>query len=143
MKTKIILLIFIASVIIELIIMPFRGINLWNVSGVILSMLFGFTLYFFWTMFCLKKYLNRLNVSRILIPILIGFLIIQLPVRIYDFQGTLCSLPDCVCHFLGILFGYITYRKLQKWKWAFFITGIIICLLLFVWLIKENYFLNV
>jgi thiol-disulfide isomerase/thioredoxin len=133
MKTKkVIFLIFTVSILIELLITPFRGIMLTDSTcGIILSLLLGFIFAFFWTAFCLKKYDKILRPLRIFILVLAGLSCLHVPVRILDFSGTLGTLPDFLFHLLGALLGYIAHTKSNRIRMIIFVAGLIPCLFMF------------
>ncbi len=79
-------------------------------GGFPISSLIGFIAFFFLTMFCLERYKSKLSVWIILFAILLGHWVLELPLRVLDFNGSLISLPDSIVHSLGILFGYLYWR---------------------------------
>jgi hypothetical protein len=120
------------SLLISILVMPLRGIMLCNnIPGVTLSSLLGFILYFFFSILCLKKYIKIFSSKNILIVILLGICIFQLPMRIIDFNETLISLPDFLLHILGILGGYFAFNRPFRTKCCVFSAGLIVCLLMF------------
>ena len=75
------------------------------------SSLVGFIAYFLLTNYFIYRFKSKLKDFWIVITILSGLCILQLPSHIFDFQSTLISLPDFLIHCLGILFGFIYYKS--------------------------------
>ncbi len=84
---------------------PLRGYANFQTSSLI-----GFIAYFFLTSVCLKKFKSKLATWQILIGVIIGLWILQLPMRIIYFEATLISLPDSLIHTLGIICGFLCWR---------------------------------
>ncbi len=99
---KVILTIFLASLLLMFLISPLRGY-----VNHMTSSLVGFIAYFLLTIYFIAKFRSRLKESWIVIAILTGLCILQLPVRIFDFHATLITLPDFLMHILGIFVGFI------------------------------------
>jgi len=133
------------SVLIGLLITPLRGVMLYDKTpGVNLCSLLGFTFYFLFTLFCLKKYQVCLSSTSIFIAVLLGASIFQLPLRIINFEGTLISLPDYILHLLGIVLGYFSYKQSLTIKCCVFSIGFGLCVFMYfkgynMWLHKINF----
>ena len=121
---KIPIAIVIASIFVSLIICPFRAINL-GFDSVYISSFVGFFGYFAFTYFACRMYEKVLRPSLIFEMILLGILIVQVPIRIISPIGTLATLPDFIIHLLGIIFGYLFYRKKMSLKVAI-IAGLLV-----------------
>jgi thiol-disulfide isomerase/thioredoxin len=104
-KFKPILLILAISCGLELLISPLRGYANFQTSSLV-----GFVAYFLLTIYLISKFKPLLNDWWIAIIILLGFLILQGPIRVMAFNETLISLPDVAFHLLGIVIGYIYYK---------------------------------
>ncbi len=121
---KIPIAIVIASIFVTAIISPLRGIDL-GFDPVYMSSFVGFFGYFAFTYFACKMYEKVLRPSLIFKMVLLGILIVQVPIRIISPIGTLATLPDFIIHVLGIIFGYLFYRKKMSLKVAI-IAGLLI-----------------
>ncbi|QKJ29090.1 TlpA family protein disulfide reductase [Mucilaginibacter mali] len=93
--------------ILELSTYPFRG----YFGGMQASTLCGFAICLIATFLLIRKDRENTEPWLIALYILIGVSVIQLPVRIYDFTGTLISLPDYLAHVLGVVVGLLLYHR--------------------------------
>jgi len=109
MTNKPFLKIFLLSVLLHIIVIPFRG----GWAGIDYSSIVGFITYFFLAMFCLEKYKKTLPTWKILLALFSGRCFIDSPVIIYYFLGETWSLPEFLLHALGIICGFL-YRRLKK-----------------------------
>jgi thiol-disulfide isomerase/thioredoxin len=105
-KNKVSITIFFFSLLLMLLISPLRGY-----VSIMSSSLVGFIAYFILTNYFLHKFKSQLKEVWIVIVILAGLSILQLPNRILDFQSTMISLPDFLIHCLGILIGFLYYKS--------------------------------
>ena len=103
---KVILTIFLFSLLLMLLISPLRGYVSLKASSLV-----GFIAYFVLTNYFINKYKSQLKEIRIVITILAGLCFLQLPSHTLDYQATLVSLPDFLIHILGVLIGFIYYRS--------------------------------
>lgn len=115
---------FYLSLIIELLVFPLRGIS------IILCSLVSFILFFFYTFYCLKKY-SWLDAKKCLCVILLGCLLLTLPIRIFNFEKTLITLPDSIFHLLGIISGFLFYISKGARRVFVLLISIIVCILFF------------
>ncbi|HQU82600.1 MAG TPA: TlpA disulfide reductase family protein [Pyrinomonadaceae bacterium] len=88
-------------------------LRVYEFGSLLLSSSIGFTLYFLLTISFLKIPQFKLSALKIILAIVTGLFLIQIPARIYDFSGTLSTLPDFLLHFLGIICGFF-YWSLKK-----------------------------
>lgn len=104
-------LIFLLSFVVYWMTAVIRGgyITIGGVTGFPLSMLTGSALYFIFTIFLLYKFEGRAKRSGILLSILLGCLIMEIPIRIIGFKSSLVSLPDILFKAGAILSGYSVY----------------------------------
>ncbi|MCX6313823.1 MAG: TlpA disulfide reductase family protein [Sphingobacteriales bacterium] len=111
---KVLLCILITSLSLCLMILlsPIRSI------GINISILTGFFAYFFFTILILNKFSRILKLPIIFLCLLLGLSMIEIPMRIKDFQATLLTLPDFIFHILGIVNGYIFYRFKGFVRWG-------------------------
>ena len=103
--------VFFASVVLS-VINCFLGsgyIYIGSLHGFKLSILSALILYLVFTFIVLKKS-KQSNISWLLLVILLGCLILDLPVHILDFKNTLMSLLDLPCRWLAIIVAYFCYR---------------------------------
>lgn len=96
----------VCALLIDISISPIRGYG-----SIQASTLAGFIIFLFSTYYFLKKYNSELKPLLIVLYFTIGFSIINLPIRIFNFKGTLLSFPDTLIHLLGIVAGYFLYER--------------------------------
>lgn len=126
---------FCISIIIFLLITPIRAIKpIYNLNALHISSFIGFILYFGFTHYTCKRYNADIKPLYTFLAILTGFLIMQIPVRIFNFEDTLITLPEAIIHITGIILGYIGYtKKIRIWK-----TIIIALFFLSIWVLKYS-----
>lgn len=107
MKIRTFLVIFILSFIFFVILTPLRSSAF---GGFPVSSLVGFVVMTYVTMFCLNRYKEKLSSGVIIVALLAGHSLVELPTRIIDFQGPLVSFPDFVVRTLGIVCGAIYWQ---------------------------------
>jgi len=121
-----ILTIFLFSLLLMLLVAPLRGY-----VNVMSSSLVGFIAYFLLTNYFIYKFKSKLKDLWIVLAILSGLCILQVPSHIFDFQATLISLPDFLIHCLGILIGFIYYKS--KKIIGITVTALALCFVLYVY----------
>lgn len=140
MRIKRAMLFMMTSVLLTLLITPLRGYG-YGMKG---SSLVGFTLYFIFTVWGIRKSAHSLSSVQITLAIIAGLFLIQLPIRLRFFSSSLVSFPDFVLHFLGILFGF-TFAKLPNLqRWLTTSLGFSLAIFMFfrgydLWLHRLNY----
>jgi thiol-disulfide isomerase/thioredoxin len=110
MKAKYFFFIIIFSCLTNIAIAPLRLYDLGGFRG---SSLVGFIVFFYLTIFCFKKFGQKLTVWQLLIALMIGRWFLDLPLRITRFESSLISLPELLLHTLGIICGFF-YWQLKK-----------------------------
>ncbi|MCW5959993.1 MAG: redoxin family protein [Pyrinomonadaceae bacterium] len=128
------------SFFLTLLISPVRS----GMLGIRYSLLVGFIFFFYLTIFCLKKYNLKLFDWHILIALTIGLWIIQLPIRIFNFEQTLISLPDVIMHTLAIICGYFYWQLKNPYKFLSAFFGCLLATFMFfqgydLWIHKLNF----
>jgi len=118
---------------------PVRGF-----AGVEYSLVLGFTLYFFLTHYCLKKSQGQMAASGVLLSLVCGLWLIQLPLRVVYFSTTLTTLPDAIFHTLGILFGFLRWQLKKPFNLLTTLLGGTLAVLMFfqgygMWFHKLNF----
>lgn len=98
-RNKVLLLSFILAIMIELITAVLRGY-----VHIFASSVTGFLLYSFMIFFVGRRHVNK--TYSCVAGAILGILILQLPIRVYDFKSTLLTFPDFIFHLLGVLIGY-------------------------------------
>jgi len=126
-QIKKLLAIFIASTLVTVIITPLRGIDL-GINATIFSSFAGLIGYFIFTNYICKHYGRKIPPKYILLAILLGISVLQVPIRIIDLRGTIWSLPDFLVHLSGIIGGYIYYKNRWTLKKAIIYITAIYCL---------------
>ena len=99
------------SILLSVLVIPLRGgyVSIASITGFPLSAIVGFILYALLTVYFLKKFKGE-SIGYILLCILLGCLILSIPIRLMDFEGTLISLLEEIIHILGVLSGYLIYK---------------------------------
>lgn len=121
--------VFALSVLTYFLIMPFRLFPVFN--ALYLSAPLGLCLYFVLTYYCIKRASPTLSPATTAIIITVAFLIFQVPVRVFDFRGTLFTLPEAFIHLMGIVLGILCYARKISFKAAVVIAIIPCCVLWF------------
>lgn len=108
------------------------------------SSLAGFILYFLITVYCIKKFRSRISDYLILFALFFGICLLQISIRIDDFQNTLISLPDFIIHCLGILCGFIYIKTKPIIGVSVTVAGLVFSLYMFftgydLWIHKVNF----
>lgn len=138
-KFRIFLVGFFASLILEVVISPIRGFIGLGVSSVA-----GFLFFFGLLIFLASVYSSSQYRLLITFSVVAGLLAVHLPVRIKDFNGTLVSLPDFLCHFLGIITGYLFLVIRKPFRLMPAIIGLLFAVFMLVkgydrWLFRLNF----
>ncbi len=94
------------------------------------SSLVGFIAYFLLTNYFIYRFKSKFKDFWIVLAILSGLCILQIPNRIIDFQPTLGTLPDFLIHCLGILIGFIYYKSNKLIGVA--VTALALCFVLYM-----------
>lgn len=111
-RTVVMLAAFFASIVVFLLVTPIRLLETTeHFSPLYISSPVGMFLYLALVYYICKKNRDIIRPSRVLFIILLGFLLIQSPARIFDFKASLCTLPEAVIHMFGMLLGYLCYKK--------------------------------
>lgn len=139
MKIKLFLLIALLSLILVFLTAPLRSYVNFQTSSLV-----GYILFFALTLFCINKYREKIPEYLILLALLLGLFILELPLRFSNFEQTLVSLPDFIIHFLGVVVGYIfmkTKRLIGITITFLVLTGVIYMFFsgYGLWLNKLNY----
>lgn len=102
---------FFLSLVLYLVTAPLRGgyVTVLGLTGLPLSTLVGFILYFLFTFFLLHKFEGKTKKYVVLLAILLGCILLELPVRILRFQSSLGSLPDIVFKIVAISAAFLFY----------------------------------
>ena len=82
----------------------------------------GYILYYILSYQLCKRYNVSIRPWITLTIILCTFILIQLPVRLFDFRWSAITLPEQFIHLLGIISGYLSFQKHIK-KWVIIILG--------------------
>ncbi len=126
-------MIILISLLIFFIIMPVRMIYPTETfNPITLSTLLGFVLYYIATYFLCEKNQKRIKLKKVLILMLFGFLLLQLPLRIISFEDTFVTFPDFLVSLFGLLMGYLSFIK-QKIGRYLFTAGILVCVFMWFW----------
>ena len=120
---KKILAINIASISIFILCTPLRALPLGeHFNALYISTPVGYILYYILSYQLCKRYNVSIRPCITLTIILCTFILIQLPVRLFDFRWSAITLPEQFIHLLGIISGYLSFQKHIK-KWVIIILG--------------------
>jgi thiol-disulfide isomerase/thioredoxin len=97
---KILLLSFLLSLLVS----PLRAFD-FGYSGIA-----GFVVYFFFSIFCLRRYRAKASAFYIIMALVAGLWLMEAPMRLFWFNKTLGSLPDILIKTCGIPCGYFYWR---------------------------------
>lgn len=111
------------SLLIELITAPLRGYVNFLVAGIV-----AFALFAVYTSVMLYR-CKSIKPVVIIAAILLGWAVINLPLRILYWQIGLISLPEGMMHLLGILSGYLFWKFNKIGKVCYVILSIVLCFL--------------
>ena len=139
MKLKLYILVFLSSIILECLLGLVRGYATFMISSLV-----GFLLYFALTVFFVRKLRSNAPDYMILLAIMLGLCIIEVPIRIFSWNQTLVSLPDFIDHFLGVMLGFMFIKSKPLLGISLAITGLAITIFMFysgydLWLHKLNF----
>ena len=109
-----------------------------------ISSLVGFILYFLLTVYSIKKVKPKTKDFIILLALVFGLFILEIPIRISSWENTLVSLPDFILHFFGIIAGYIFTKTKIFIGIGVAITGLAVAIFMFfsgynLWLNRISY----
>lgn len=130
--------IFISAALLETLIFPLRGLYLptYPYLGHQVCLFMGAILFFLLTVYMLHKYKNRIKPSYVIILLLIGSCIFELPNDIYLYirYGYLtASLPQLLLRWIGIIGGLIYCRMEKKQQKIFLLFCGILVIFLALW----------
>lgn len=91
-------------------------------SNIQISSLAAFFIYYITTYLIIKRN-ERINSMYLLLAMLIGASLLQLPHRILDFDSTISTLLDYLISILGVVFGYVTFMIKRKRLLLIFISS--------------------
>lgn len=122
---KRILIVILISTLLELAVCPSR------LLGYGASSMIGFIAFFLMYLFLEKKFRPYFSPGKIAIYMLIGYLLMDMPVRLPHIKATLCSLPDVLLQMSGIIGGYVACKFFPQIKYIPFFLGLAICVYMF------------
>ena len=123
-QTKRLILLFFISLVLDIALSPLRGYASFMVSSII-----SFIAFFLLVWFYCRRW-KDVKPWRILLAVLLGWCVINWPVRIFSFQSSLVSFPDAWMHVLGMLSGYLFYVGGRVWKWVVVACGVALCVMI-------------
>lgn len=112
-SSKIFIRIALVFVLISLLIAPLRSgfISIGSITGFQISSIVGFVIIYVISFWVLNKFKDKLSVGLIILSIIVGISVINIPIRIIDFSGSLVSLLEYFIHLLAILLAFICYKS--------------------------------
>ena len=139
MKVKPFLLVVALSFLVECLTGILRGYASFMVSSLV-----GYILYFFLTIYLIKKIQSVTHDVLILLALFLGLSIIEIPIRVLSWESTMVSLPDAIMHYSGIIIGYVFLKTKPNIGRGITIIGLVSVLFMFfsgydLWLNKLNY----
>lgn len=123
-RASIILLYLIVSILIA----PIRS---FGNTGVKISTIVGFVLYFSLTAIFIKRDLFKISPSILLAMGLIGISVINLPFHVIHFKATLGTLVEYIVHLGAVLAGYY-YMRINKLSHRVIFSGISVSIVAFI-----------
>lgn len=104
--------IFATGLVLSIVISPLRSgfVNIFGLTGFPLSAIVGFLIYFFMTIYFLKKHQKKLSNSRVVLSFALGISLISLTIDIYHFPYTLASLLETLIQLSSVFFAWLVYR---------------------------------
>lgn len=137
-KKKLFVRLFAYSFLLEVSISPIRGYVSFMACTAV-----GFILFIILTYYLLTKYFQKVSAEKILIVVLAGLFVLDLP-HFFDFKSTLISLPDAFFHLFGVLVGYLLFKIKSYYKWIVLVIASIACIFTVargygLWINKLNY----
>ena len=112
--------IFLQSFLVGMVVAPIRGYDFHWSSFV------GFLAYYAYTLFALHRYGKKVPHKYAFWAIFIGLVILETPIRIANFEGTVSSLPDLVMRLLGFVLAYIGYGRRKAWSLSLLGIGLLV-----------------
>jgi len=101
---KFFLKLFAVAVLAYLVAMPLRAYSfIWNSIG-------EGILFFVLTYVALKRYGAEHGIGKVVLPIVVGLLFFEVPMRVFSFQEALISLPHVIGSLLAILVAVVFYK---------------------------------
>lgn len=125
MKFKSLILVTISSLFLELAVAPFRAFSIPSACFV------GFTAFLFLSAWCFVRFRKNLSLTQILVSLLVGPCLLQLPLRFIHFTETLLTFPNFVLDLLGICFGLLYVTLKSPWKWVSSGIGLMLAVFMF------------
>lgn len=115
---KTLLIAFLLSFAVGMLVMPLRGFNLHYSSFV------GFAAHYLCTFFVLRRWGGRVPVKYLFWSLFLGLGIIEIPLRVMDFESTGHTLPDFLMRLLGLLLAYFGHGRRKAWNVALLAVGV-------------------
>lgn len=119
-------------------------LSVFSLEGFVLSSLIG-GLGLFIAFFLIIIKCKKLKPIYVFLSLWLGISVLELPLRIFDFEATLVSLPTYLSWCLGLLAGFLS-SIFKKWWQRLFVFSLILLITLFIalhgydlWLNKMNY----
>lgn len=114
MNLKPIILFIAVSALLQVLLSPLRGYV--NINAATIA---GYIAYALYTGACIHYFSKKISVNTIVICVIAGVCILQLPLRIISFKSTLFTLPDMLLHIGGVLSAYFYYKFNDARRWIF------------------------
>ncbi len=128
MKLKYFVALLVSSFTLYLAIMPLRGSDF---GGFTTSAFIGFIAYVYLTIFCFDKCKGKISQVFILFGVFIGLWLLELPMRVVDFKGTLASFPDILLKSSGVFCGFLYWRLKHPYNLLVMLLGSILAVFMF------------
>ena len=139
--------IFATGLVLSIVISPLRSgfVNIFGLTGFPLSAIVGFLIYFFITIYFLKKYQKKLSNSRVVLSFALGISLISFTIHIFSYPYTLVSLLETLIQLSSVFFAWLVYRiKNRYYQIPTLVLSFAFCFVLSttgyeLWLNKLNY----
>ena len=113
MKLKVIIAILTLSALLQLLISPLRGYVNINASTVV-----GYISYLLYTGICIHYFSKKVTGGTIILCVIAGICLLQLPLRVMSFKSTLFTLPDMLSHIAGVFSAYFYFKFEDVKRWV-------------------------
>lgn len=115
---KTLLIAFLLSFAVGMLVTPLRGFNLHYSSFA------GFAAYYACTLFVLRRWRAGVPAKYLFWALFLGLSILEIPVRVMDFESSGHTLPDFLMRLLGLLLAYFGHGRRRAWSLGLLAAGV-------------------
>lgn len=124
-QAKRLILLFFISLLLDVVLSPLRGY-----AGFVVSSIVSFAAFFLLTWIFGRRWAD-IKPWKILLAVFLGWVPLNLSVRILSLEGTMVSLPDAVMHVFGMVGGYLFFIAGRTWRCVVVACGAALCMAVF------------